>query len=512
MAEEIEQETLKLKGLSLSVLVEEALDDVLVVYLEHGSKRFRGVLLDADKRNIPYGICMPSVPTVEKTCPEQNPSHTLSLDTAVSESAVKPESSAVTLRHTFNQHNEENTSTELTAATTTPVKRLWDKNIRNMRLRPRQILCAKCKVPCREYKNKDSPTDPTKTSAETAKRKLPLEPQVHCKRLKTTHSQDQKKTSPIIKISFTSPEGQGTVVQIPAKPQKEGSVSDGSRLDYAHKKAKKALRKAKEKACQQVSGLTHHSHRHKMKHKHKHKSRDMDEKTVKALVQSNIHVKSASVPLKRTNDTGVESANIPNCSYDNSKAVSRFGLRQRTKTKVFEPNIKSSKATNSSVRKKKQNVPDNVSDSTSTTSDATDFGDFPGEEIKHLTRLETVRPLMMRIQTRNVYRSVNKLGKAICVGDVVWGKIQGFPWWPGRILRIALSQRDNGMVITETAHISWFGSKTMSHIKCLDLYPFLEDFGLKFDKKKRGSYKVAVKLATIAAQKCGNEQNPVVID
>ena len=40
------------KGMKLTVTVESAIKDVLVVCLEHGSKCFRGVLLDAKKRYV----------------------------------------------------------------------------------------------------------------------------------------------------------------------------------------------------------------------------------------------------------------------------------------------------------------------------------------------------------------------------------------------------------------------------------------------------------------------------
>lgn len=38
------------KGMKLTILIEEVINGVLVVLLEHGSERFRGVLFDAHKR------------------------------------------------------------------------------------------------------------------------------------------------------------------------------------------------------------------------------------------------------------------------------------------------------------------------------------------------------------------------------------------------------------------------------------------------------------------------------
>ncbi|GFS09380.1 pWWP domain-containing protein 2A [Elysia marginata] len=113
---------------------------------------------------------------------------------------------------------------------------------------------------------------------------------------------------------------------------------------------------------------------------------------------------------------------------------------------------------------------------------------------------DNIKPLMMKIQTQNVDGCVLKEGREVRVGDVVWGKIPGFPWWPGRISSITVTQRDNDVVITQLAKVCWFGSNTMSHVHCADLYPFLQEFKARYNKKKKGQYRVAIKQATIAAQ------------
>jgi hypothetical protein len=117
---------------------------------------------------------------------------------------------------------------------------------------------------------------------------------------------------------------------------------------------------------------------------------------------------------------------------------------------------------------------------------------------------DVFRSMMIKIRTHDVPKCMATDGRTIHVGDIVWGKIKGFPWWPGRVLSISVSERDGGIVIRKLAHVSWFGSSTMSHIQCSDLYPFLEDFKLRYNRKKRGPYKVAIKQATIAAQSVTN--------
>lgn len=52
-------------------------------------------------------------------------------------------------------------------------------------------------------------------------------------------------------------------------------------------------------------------------------------------------------------------------------------------------------------------------------------------------------------------------------GDIVWGKVVGFPWWPGRVLSVTQSLH---------AHVAWYASTTSSLMPCDSLRPFLEDY------------------------------------
>lgn len=52
-------------------------------------------------------------------------------------------------------------------------------------------------------------------------------------------------------------------------------------------------------------------------------------------------------------------------------------------------------------------------------------------------------------------------------GDIVWGKVVGFPWWPGRVLSVTPSSK---------AHVAWYASTTSSLMPCDSLSPFLEDY------------------------------------
>lgn len=42
-------------------------------------------------------------------------------------------------------------------------------------------------------------------------------------------------------------------------------------------------------------------------------------------------------------------------------------------------------------------------------------------------------PLVMRLAATPVAHCLTANGRRMDVGDVVWGKIHGFPWWPGKV-------------------------------------------------------------------------------
>lgn len=108
--------------------------------------------------------------------------------------------------------------------------------------------------------------------------------------------------------------------------------------------------------------------------------------------------------------------------------------------------------------------------------------------------------LKMKVFSKNVSKCVTPDGRTICVGDIVWAKIYGFPWWPARILTITVSRKDNGLLVRQEARISWFGSPTTSFLALSQLSPFLENFQSRFNKKRKGLYRKAITEAAKAAK------------
>ncbi|XP_015840252.1 PWWP domain-containing protein 2A isoform X2 [Tribolium castaneum] len=116
-----------LKRTRISVFVDEALPDILVVTYEFGVKIFKGVLLDSTKRNLPCGI------------PNLNPAFKVS---------VKPKHEDDSLYSVNQRFAYTEPSTAKKKNVQIPSK--YKNNKMTVRLRPRQVLCSKCKGICNE--------------------------------------------------------------------------------------------------------------------------------------------------------------------------------------------------------------------------------------------------------------------------------------------------------------------------------------------------------------------------
>uniref|UniRef100_A0A8D8YNG4 PWWP domain-containing protein 2B n=2 Tax=Cacopsylla melanoneura TaxID=428564 RepID=A0A8D8YNG4_9HEMI len=252
--------------------------------------------------------------------------------------------------------------------------------------------------------------------------------------------ESQKKalrTTPVIKISFGS-QGEGTVLKIPSKVQ----MYNPSESEAEEKAARKALKKAKKEARRKLSMSpllpSEETYRkHRRKEKHK-KKHKADVTTWPKL----------SINLKRLNE----------------------------------------KEYNTNKEEVQETVTGGGGGESCSSSSASDEEcpppDFPPATSTH----------------PGVSSWVMSDGNGLSVGDIVWGKVHGFPWWPGKVL--SLSESTSSADTPTEAHVSWFGSSTSSMMPCNQLCPFLDFFKLRFNKRKKSScYKEAIRQATQATKK-----------
>ena len=452
--------------------------------------------------------------------------------TPTSGGEVKPQMSATVHRHTY-LLDPDAVEKRLLSPNKPIIKSGRNKTVRNMRLRPRQILCAKCKKGVHESQTSkpQSKSDTNLDKIDIRKRKLPvLVSDTAEKKCKETEDISVGRTCPVLKISFATPKGGDTVeVKMPPRSPspdlssakytgmtKELTCDITKMTHQEYKRYKKALKKAKLKGKYNATDpdmdekLIRRLRKKAAKRKHKPKRKHKHHEYIET---DNMNENGENTPLHENLQEGVDLLGFPsdgvphirdlefnefdtfNCAnlQDNEDSSSNSSSRDENILPPSPPKLKSTKTLLSP-----QNREENYSDDTSFTLD-NDI-DVMKEQNK---AAERIKPLMMKIQTRNASECEIPDGRSLHIGDIVWGKIHGFPWWPGRILSITVKQKDNGVVITQMAHVSWFGSSTMSHMPCSDLYPFLEDFKQKFNKKKRGPYKTAIKQATTAAKASG---------
>jgi hypothetical protein len=251
------------------------------------------------------------------------------------------------------------------------------------------------------------------------------------KKAKLDGTDPPRTTTPIIKISFGT-SGQGTVLKIPAKIQNP-EVEENSENKYhntkdlvCEKAAKKALKKAKKETRRKMFGSPNQSptsnmeiprrHKHKMKHRKKHKeSKHRDE---------------------------IPQWNVSKTDQDYS-AIKEQCLKQRLSISLKRLNANAYTRCDPS---QEDSTPSNSCSPDSSSPDCSEeVPDFPASVITpgipERTSPETSPALMMRISTQSVQTCITGDGRKMSVGDVVWGKIHGFPWWPGKVRGWGLNRR-----------------------------------------------------------------------
>ena len=185
------------------------------------------------------------------------------------------------------------------------------------------------------------------------------------------------KTTPVIKISFGS-QGEGTVLKIPAKVQTcdESEAEDKQKDVSSAKAAKKALKKAKREARRKIM----------------------------------------------SGDSPIQSPNYDALQY--RKHRHKVKHKKKHKNERVDEDIKE--------RCLKQKLSINLKRLTSTTYEKAEesaSGDSSpsSEEVPDFPAASPMR------DKQTVFSCSTLDGGTLNVGDVVWGKIHGFPWWPGKV-------------------------------------------------------------------------------
>uniref|UniRef100_A0A452EEJ5 PWWP domain containing 2A n=1 Tax=Capra hircus TaxID=9925 RepID=A0A452EEJ5_CAPHI len=576
-------------GSEVRVTLDHIIEDALVVSFRLGEKLFSGVLMDLSKRFGPHGIPVTVFPKREyKDKPEamQLQSNTFQEGTEVKcevNGAVPNDPSPVPLaeslwtskppplfhegapyppplfiRDTYNQSIPQPPPRKIKR----PKRKMYREeptSIMNaIKLRPRQVLCDKCKnsvvAEKKEIRKGGGASDSSKyedkkrrnESVATVNKKLKTDHKVDGR----SHSESQRKNAVVRVPSITH--SRGRAVRVPAQANTSKAqlstkkVLQNKNMDHA--KAREVLKIAKEKAQKKQSETSTSRSAHSKVHftrryqnpssgslpprvrlkpqRYRNEENDSSLKTGLEKMRSS---KMAPKPQSRCTSTR-SAGEAPSETQSPSRGPGEAGSGVQDATEVLvpgeqeEPQTLGRKGSKSSIsvymtlnQKKSDSSSasvcsidstDDLKSSNSECSSSESF-DFPpgcmhapststsssSKEEKKLSN-----SLKMKVFSKNVSKCVTPDGRTICVGDIVWAKIYGFPWWPARILTITVSRKDSGILVRQEARISWFGSPTTSFLALSQLSPFLENFQSRFNKKRKGLYRKAITEAAKAAK------------
>ncbi|KAM9253466.1 PWWP domain-containing protein 2A isoform 1-T1 [Dugong dugon] len=582
-------------GSEVRVTLDHIIEDALVVSFRLGEKLFSGVLMDLSKRFGPHGIPVTVFPKREyKDKPEamQLQSNTFQEGTEVGREAngavphdpspvPPPEPSLAEslwtskppplfhegapyppplfIRDTYNQSIPQPPPRKIKR----PKRKMYREeptSIMNaIKLRPRQVLCDKCKnsvvAEKKEIRKGSSASDSSKY--EDKKRRNESVTTVN-KKLKTDHKVDGKnqnesqKRNAVVKVSNIA-HSRGRVVKVSAQANTSKAhlstkkVLQSKNMDHA--KAREVLKIAKEKAQKKQSETSTSKNAHSKVHftrryqnpssgslpprvrlkpqRYRNEENDSSLKTGLEKMRSG---KMAPKPQSRCTSTR-SAGEAPSENQSPSKGPQEAGSEVQDTNEVHvpgeqnEPQTLGKKGSKSNIsvymtlnQKKSDSSSasvcsidstDDLKSSNSECSSSESF-DFPPGSMHAPSTSSTSsssreekklsNSLKMKIFSKNVSKCVTPDGRTICVGDIVWAKIYGFPWWPARILTITVSRKDNGLLVRQEARISWFGSPTTSFLALSQLSPFLENFQSRFNKKRKGLYRKAITEAAKAAK------------
>ncbi|XP_074532467.1 PWWP domain-containing protein 2B [Halichoeres trimaculatus] len=597
---EAEAEQLR-AGSRVPVTIDQIVNDTLVVTLTYRERSYTGILLDSNKKTGLF--CLPEFTAKHEDCLKSEP--TCEIPEVLSEDPVPKSPSQASHRP-----KDENTLPESSIPTDpppcpvpTPVpagqtpyppyfegapfpQPLWVRHsysqwvpqppprpikrkkrrtrepgrmtMSTIRLRPRQVLCEKCKNTLNsDEDSKDSISNNTKTSrkenslqsddegddkdtpaklsrkedvvaTKDAKRRENSLDSKRLKRDKRGEAEGEKfpggdviPHSPVIKISYSTPQGKGEVMKIPSRVH--GSVKPfcpkqlvPNGVGENGKTPSDPIKEQRHILDATRSGLTVSIPKLKLtrpfttvgqdlpspKIRLRPSSREGEESVVEyeAELVGGTRRRSPRVPgpcLPHSEDSGEGKNSLELWSGSSGEEAER-GHSDLT----LLINFRKRKADSSSLSVCSS---DSLDESKSFSSDGTspELCDLaPGEDLSVTSSsvpsrddCKTVPPLTVRLHTRSMTKCVTEDGHAVAVGDIVWGKIHGFPWWPARVLSISGTRKEetvNCEAQWPQAKVAWFGSPTTSQLSVAKLSPFRELFRSRFNRKKKGMYRRAI--------------------
>ncbi|KAM8924361.1 PWWP domain-containing protein 2B [Pelodytes ibericus] len=563
-------------GSLMPVLVEQIVSDTLVVTLSCGERNYSGILLDCSKKSGLF--CVPPTLYPKYDDPSSNgssnePSESTNVRHMTSEiplqdvdlpmatntdqvpSLIPPPGAApcyppyfegapfptpLWLRHSYNQWVP-----QPPPRTIKRTKRRMSRNrdsgrliMSTIRLRPRQVLCEKCKNTLNSEEtdgDKQNPRNSRRQHNEDKEQNNKFESDSDERKSLKDRREDHRSSkdlvhrSPVIKISYSTPQGKGEVVKIPSRIHGSvepfclnQSLQNGS---GDQEMSKDFDRNQTQKHSTGKSTSTQLASIPKIKlTKPLHSRTDIPPPKIRLKPErisgrQNVSIyKSELIDELEVLQNSRESENDSSTFFMDDSSERRFHdvslgssgedddfkrfLHDKGPTLNLLMNYRKRKADSSSASLCSNDSLDE-SKSSCMELNSMEFCDLlPGDDLSVSSsskdERKTVPPLTVRLHSKSVSNCITVEGKTISVGDIVWGKVHGFPWWPARILSINVNHKEDGDPAWQEATVSWFGSPTTSSLSVSKLSSFSEFFKLRFNRKKKGVYRKAIAEAAKA--------------
>lgn len=430
--------------------------------------------------------------------------------------------------------------------------------ISTIRLRPRQVLCEKCKNTLNSDEDSKDGINNTKTSRKEnslqsdddaddkdtpAKLSRKDDTAKDAKRRENGNSLDSKRLrkdkrgdaegekfpgsdviphSPVIKISYSTPQGKGEVMKIPSrvhgsvKPFCPKQLVQNGLGENGKTPSDSAAKEQRHILDATRSGLTVSIPKLKLTRPFTTVGQDLPSPKIRLRPpqqeneESVVEYEAELVGGARRRSPRAPGPCLPH-SEDSGEGKNSLELWSGSSGEEGERghndltlliNFRKRKADSSSLSVCSS---DSLDESKSFSSDGTspELCDLaPGEDLSVTSSsvpsrddCKTVPPLTVRLHTRSMTKCVTEEGHAVAVGDIVWGKIHGFPWWPARVLSISGTRKQETATCEAQwpqAKVAWFGSPTTSQLSVAKLSPFRELFRSRFNRKKKGMYRRAI--------------------
>lgn len=590
-------------GSRIPVTVDQIINDTLVVTLTYRERNFTGILLDCNKKTGLF--CLPDVTAkigdYSLSKPACDVAEVLASDEQVPKSPSQASNQRPKDENSLPENDQASAPVPCPVPVPTPIpagqppyppyfegapfpQPLWVRHsysqwvpqppprpikrkkrrgrepgrmtMSTIRLRPRQVLCEKCKNTLNSdedskdgVSNKSSRKENALQSDEEAEEKEPAPKLVRKEEVATTRDSRRRENgttldgkrlrrdkraesepdkfpnsdiiphSPVIKISYSTPQGKGEVMKIPSRVH--GSVKPfcpkqlvpnglgGENGKVLTTKEQRHILDATR------SGLTVSIPKLKLTRPYANVGQDLPSPKIRLkppqregeesmveyeaeIVDGSRRAQAASGPcLPHSEDSG-EGKNSLELWSGSSGEEGERGHNDLT----LLINFRKRKADSSSLSVCSS---DSLDEAKSFSSEGTspELCDLaPGEDLSVTSSsvptrdgCKTVPPLTVRLHTRSMTKCVTEEGHAVAVGDIVWGKIHGFPWWPARVLSISGTRKQETPTCEAQwpqAKVAWFGSPTTSQLSVAKLSPFRELFRSRFNRKKKGMYRRAI--------------------